>query len=107
MGMWWYAGFYNFQNFNTCLPPNGPVCQQFNQFGFSVLSTRSKHPGGVQSLFADGAVTFVSENVDAGNPAATGPAVQDSIAPISGSKSPYGVWGALGSRLGGESPAFP
>lgn len=106
-GAWWYAGFYHLQNFNTCLPPNGPVCVQANQFGFSILSTRSKHPGGVQSLFADGAVTFVSENIDAGNAAAAGPAVQDSTAPISGMASPYGVWGALGSRLGGENVAFP
>jgi len=107
MGTWWYVGVYNNQNFNTCLAPNGPVCQQSNQFGFSVLTSRSKHKGGVQSLFADGAVTFVSENIDAGNMSASSPAVQDSTAPISNAASPYGVWGALGSRLGGERVAFP
>ncbi len=107
MGMWWFNGVYNLQNFNTCLAPNGPVCQQHNQFGFSVLTSRSKHRGGVQSLFADGAVTFVSENIDAGNMSASGPAVQNSTAPISTAASPYGVWGALGSRVGGERVEFP
>ena len=107
MGTWWYVGVYNNQNFNTCLAPNGPVCQQSNQFGFSVLTSRSKHRGGVQSLFADGAVTFVSENIDAGNMSASSPAVQDSTAAISTAASPYGVWGALGSRIGGERVAFP
>jgi prepilin-type N-terminal cleavage/methylation domain-containing protein len=107
MGTWWYLGVYNNQNFNTCLPPNGPVCSQFNQFGFSILTTRSKHRGGVQSLFADGAVTFVSENVDGGNRAAASPVTDRSTAPVSTVASPYGVWGALGSRIGGESAVFP
>jgi prepilin-type processing-associated H-X9-DG protein len=104
MGTWWYVGVYNAQNFNTCLAPNGPVCQQYNQFGFSVLTSRSRHKGGVQSLFADGAVTFVSENVDAGNMSASSPASSN---PVSTGASPYGVWGALGSRMGGETVAFP
>jgi len=107
MGTWWYLGVYNNQNFNTCLPPNGPVCQQYNQFGFSILTSRSKHKGGVQSLFADGAVTFVSENIDGGNKAAGSPVTDRSTAAVSTAASPYGVWGALGSRIGGESVVFP
>jgi len=42
---------------------------------------------------ADGSVTFISETIDTGNLAAP--------APISGF-SPYGIWGAMGSRNGAE-----
>jgi hypothetical protein len=45
----------------------------------------------------DGAVKFVSENIDSGNLSAAGPAVTSS------GLSPYGVWGALGSKGGNES----
>jgi hypothetical protein len=45
---------------------------------------------------ADGAVRFVSENIDTGNQAAILPAVGGQ------SRSPYGIWGALGTRGGNE-----
>ncbi|MCA9062559.1 MAG: DUF1559 domain-containing protein, partial [Planctomycetaceae bacterium] len=51
------------------------------------------HTGGVQSLMADGAVRFISENIDTGNL---------SVATTIGNRSPYGVWGALGTKAGGE-----
>jgi hypothetical protein len=44
---------------------------------------------------ADGAVRFISENIDTGNLAA--PDVRGN------GPSPYGVWGALGTRQGGEA----
>jgi hypothetical protein len=50
----------------------------------------------VQVLLGDGAVRFVSENIDAGNSGAPDP---DSTG---AARSPYGIWGALGSRNGGE-----
>ncbi len=46
----------------------------------------------------DGSVHFISETIDSGD--LTQGLVQSG-------KSPYGVWGALGSRNGGESVAFP
>ena len=62
-------------------------------------------------MLADGAVKFVSETIDAGN--LTLPAPLTGGAPDGGGShgfytearfgaSPYGVWGALGSRSGGE-----
>jgi hypothetical protein len=45
---------------------------------------------------ADGAVRFVSQNIDAGNQAALLPSLT-AITP-----SPYGVWGSLGTRIGSE-----
>jgi hypothetical protein len=60
----------------------------------------------VQVIFADGAVAFVSENIETGNRSASSP-TSDTTYIAKTTASPYGVWGALGSRVGGESPAFP
>ena len=59
-----------------------------------VLPPRSRHTGGVHCLFADGAVRFLSDNIDTGNLSMPNP---------TSGRSPYGVWGALGSKDGGES----
>ncbi|SFH62657.1 DUF1559 domain-containing protein [Planctomicrobium piriforme] len=90
--------------FNTIMPPNSVACGQdgngaFNtnaDNGFVFAPPSSVHAGGVHCLMADGAIRFVSENIDAGNP---------STAPLSyssGNSSPFGVWGALGTKMGGE-----
>jgi len=42
----------------------------------------------------DGAVRFISENIDTGDISASQAAT---------GKSPYGIWGALGSKSGGET----
>lgn len=42
----------------------------------------------------DGAVRFISENISAGDPNATSPG---------SGPSPYGVWGAIGTRASGET----
>ena len=49
--------------------------------------------GGVNALFADGSVHFISETIDAGNQGAP---------EVTGGASPYGVCGALGTINGGE-----
>ena len=56
----------------------------------------SRHTGGAQVLMMDGAVRFVSENINTGNQAAAIPSDTGS------GTSPYGVWGAIGTRSGGE-----
>lgn len=92
-GSRWNQGRSCFVAFNTMVPPNGPMCGQY-------LTARSRHPGGVQSLMADGAVVFVSDYIDCGNQGASQPTTITAA-------SPYGVWGALGSRAGGELPVMP
>ena len=105
-GMRWHTGWNGSVNFTTTLPPNGPVCNQPWGQGGGVVPPRSKHGGGVQVLFADGRVTFVSENIDTGN-LATYPWPGNDPADSSlrtRADSPYGVWGALGTRAGTERP---
>ncbi len=87
-------------SFNTILRPNAPVCA--SEVSGGILTTRSRHVGGVQVLFADGAVQFVAETIDNGS--------GDTLAscnPAENAASPCGVWGELGSRSGGERSRFP
>jgi prepilin-type processing-associated H-X9-DG protein len=93
-GAAWPNGNPFFSGFNTILPPNSPSCAPDAWGGhWGILPPTSRHPGGVHILMADGAVRFVSENINAGNP----------TLPIQSSgMSPYGVWGALGSKAGHE-----
>lgn len=83
--------------FLTVLPPNAPSCindTNVNSDGASnLLSASSLHTGGVQILLADGSVKFVSENIDTGNLG---------VSATLGGSSPYGVWGRLGTKAGGE-----
>jgi hypothetical protein len=51
----------------------------------------------------DGAVRFVTDNVDAGNQSAK---AESSSTFKLNSQSPYGVWGAMGSRCGGETVKY-
>jgi prepilin-type N-terminal cleavage/methylation domain-containing protein/prepilin-type processing-associated H-X9-DG protein len=102
LGHWrgrvWGSGMPVYTGVNTILPPNSPGCMQSNSWSHSSrgqLPVTSPHPGGAHVLMADGAVRFISENIDAGNSAA--PDVRQH-----GGPSPYGVWGALGSIAGGE-----
>jgi len=90
-----------FVGFATLVGPNGPSCHWGGVDGNEHMGTLSSwHPGGGQVALADGSVTFVSETIDTGNQT-----VDDVQNP--GGPSPYGVWGALGSRNGGESAAVP
>ena len=83
-----------YTGFNTVLPPNGPSCMEGDHnSGDGIITAGSYHSGGVQVGLGDGSVRFVSETIDAGD--------QNAAAVTSG-QSPYGVWGALGSRYGGE-----
>ncbi|MEM9369052.1 MAG: DUF1559 domain-containing protein [Planctomycetota bacterium] len=90
------------RNMHTCvhtiLPPNSAVCTRNNSRGEVLLPASSRHQGGVHVLMADGAVIFVTDSIEAGN--ANGGMVwhNGNGARSPGSPSPYGLWGALGTR---------
>lgn len=98
-GFRWGDGAAYFAGFNTILPPNSASC--FNtgantHWAPGFYTASSRHTGGIHALMLDGAVRFISENIDAGNSAATPPT------PGAGGASPYGVWGSIGTRSAGE-----
>jgi prepilin-type processing-associated H-X9-DG protein len=86
----------------TILPPNSAVCVFGNSGSISahlfpgIWSATSKHPGGVVVAMCDGSTRFVTDNINTGNLALVAPASD------SGAGSPYGVWGAMGSKSGGD-----
>jgi prepilin-type N-terminal cleavage/methylation domain-containing protein len=99
-GSIWCDGQAEIVAFNTVLAPNSPSCLTANADSTAdspgaVLSASSNHPGGVTGLFADASVRFVNQNINCGNTSAP---------PVINGKSPYGVWGALGSISGKEAP---
>ncbi|TVS20207.1 MAG: DUF1559 domain-containing protein [Planctomycetaceae bacterium] len=94
----WNDGRFAFVGFHTILAPNSPSCSRpdgnIHDADWILSTATSQHPGGVNVMFADGSVRFITETINTGNLSAA--------YPTSG-PSPYGVWGALGSRSGGEA----
>jgi prepilin-type N-terminal cleavage/methylation domain-containing protein len=95
----WTDGQAEVVAFNTVLPPNAPSCTHDSSTccadaNGGVISAGSNHPGGVDGVFADGSVRFINQNINCGNTA---------LPQVASGKSPYGVWGALGSISGRET----
>lgn len=96
-GKSWACGGLIDTGFNTILPPNGPNCGSTKfEDSEGPFPPSSYHPGGVVAAMADGAVRFISETIE------TGDLSKLEMTGKSG-ESPFGVWGALGSRAGGEA----
>lgn len=100
-GALWADGFLPISGFQTVLPPNSASCTSDLGIEDAIASASSTHAGGVYVLMADGAVRFASDTIDTGDLTSPGVAAQPGYTPP-GSKSPYGVWGALGSRASRE-----
>ncbi len=96
----WTDGQAEVVGFTTVLAPNGPSCNNDAAAGSAdarggVITPGSNHPGGVNALFADGSLKFLSQNIDTGN---------TSLPQVVNGNSPYGVWGSMGSYAGKEPP---
>lgn len=103
-GLIWFEGRPLGCGMSTCLPPNTVSCSfEWNQNNYMfrggniVGGAMSNHSGGVNCGMMDGSVRFVTDNIDCGDTRAS---------QVYTGKSPYGVWGALGSKSGGESTSI-
>jgi prepilin-type N-terminal cleavage/methylation domain-containing protein/prepilin-type processing-associated H-X9-DG protein len=77
-GSQWFSGYATFSRYNHVMPPNSNNCAYGTWAGEGAFTASSRHPGGVNVLFADGSTRFVKSTV-----------------------SPQ-TWWAVGSRAGGE-----
>ena len=104
-GRIWFVGCPVFSGFTTILPPNSKVfCSvDIKPAAPIVGGARSYHAGGVNAVMMDGAVRFITNNVDTGDSQTGGGLTEP---PVNSGRSPYGVWGALGSANGGESASI-
>lgn len=88
----------------TVLPPNSEVCVGQWIDGPGTMPPSSHHQGGAHILMADGAVVFMTDSVEAGDRRAG--AIRRNAGGNTrtpGSPSPYGLWGALGTKQGTET----
>ena len=95
-----------FTQVNTILPPNSEVCIRGTHGQDGVMPLSSRHVGGAHILLCDGAVIFMTDFVESGDARAgvvyyRNNGDQNSV----GRKSPYGLWGALGTRSAKENIA--
>ncbi|MCL2743908.1 MAG: DUF1559 domain-containing protein [Planctomycetaceae bacterium] len=105
IGNRWTYGALHHTGFYTILAPNQPTCTR-DTGDWSLVTVSSYHPGGVNVALCDASVRFMSETIDAGDPAvnpntATG-TVTDGYREYTGS-SIHGIWGALGTVAAGEN----
>ncbi len=101
-GYRWADGAPLYAGFNTILAPNSEICLGGGDASTGQLPASSRHQGGAHVLMADGAVKFVTDSIEAGNQ--NSPTVHFNLAGAlpPGSASPYGLWGAIGTRASSE-----
>lgn len=79
--------------FFTVLPPQSANCGNSAGTGVWAGTVSSYHDRGVFVAMCDGATRFITDSIDAGDPAKT---------PNVTGQSQWGIWGAMGTTAGGE-----
>ena len=93
----WCDGQPENNSIYTVLGPNSPSCAANRNTNsdstYSLISASSYHPGGVNAVMCDGRVIWISDNIDTGD--LSQQATREG-------ESPYGIWGAMGTRAGND-----
>ncbi len=103
-GRRWSDGRPQFSQVHTVRPPNNySIFRNHGDFGYGSVSSR--HQGGAHVLMADGAVVFITDSIESGNQSQVPYGNNDPTYGVQGAgrKSPYGLWGALGTKASKES----
>ncbi|KAA5544462.1 DUF1559 domain-containing protein [Roseiconus nitratireducens] len=90
----------------TILPPNRELCLAGGHASHGLVGVSSRHQGGAHVLMGDGAVIFITDSIEAGNSNAEPVWIRNNNQQSSnppGSPSPYGLWGAMGTRASNET----
>ena len=104
-GFRWADGAALYTGCHTMLPPNAELCGAGGDAGIGTHSLSSRHLGGVHVAMADASVRFITDSIEAGD-------IKSPTEPVwlhgegnasPGSPSPFGLWGALGTRSHRES----
>ena len=96
-----FRPFYG--SMHTIHPPNAPLCGGNNVGQTGMFPPSSHHQGGAHVLMGDGAVIFMTDSVEAGDPRAENVWQNGTGDAAPGSQSPYGLWGAMGTRASRET----
>ena len=105
MGRIWHDGQTEIVGFTTIIAPNGPSCAEGTDTNadaqHSIITPSSAHTGGVNAVFCDGSVRFISSSIDTG-------ALQTTTnwTGVPSGPSPFGVWGAMGTKSGEEAVQY-
>ncbi len=101
-GIRWGDGHPTFSGFTTILPPNSASCNAgAGDWDWGIFSASSYHGSGAHVAFTDNNVRFIPNSVDAGSSSNNPPLGVDGDR--SNLPSPYGAWGAMGTRDAGDT----
>ncbi|KAA5541862.1 DUF1559 domain-containing protein [Roseiconus nitratireducens] len=105
-GRRWSDGRPEFSTFQTITPPNSYNIQRWHGRSGAYCAS-SFHQGGAHILMGDGAVTFITDSIESGdqNHVPYGRDNGDGRGTNGGAgrESPYGLWGALGTKASKET----
>ncbi|MBB3208195.1 prepilin-type N-terminal cleavage/methylation domain-containing protein/prepilin-type processing-associated H-X9-DG protein [Rhodopirellula rubra] len=107
-GCRWADGRLTYTAVQTILPPNSANCSRGSSDGndYFISTVGSRHQGGAHVLMGDGAVKFITDSIETGdlsdNAVVASFSGHTSNPNLAGAQSPYGLWGALGTRAAKE-----